>query len=99
MGFTRTAVTLKELRGNNPNTTQTLIHFKTMTSFHTDYSNTELLARELNIDELQEVSGGFSIAKPIISVIRFLYWNPPMSQAIDPTPPQLLDQGSNQRVD
>ena len=29
-----------------------------MTSFHTDYDNTELLDQELNFDELQEINGG-----------------------------------------
>ena len=29
-----------------------------MTSFHTDYNNTELLDQELNFDELQEINGG-----------------------------------------
>ena len=41
--------------------------FKTMTTFNTDYSNTELLAQELNDEELQEVNGGILIlAVPFI---------------------------------
>ena len=66
-----------------------------MTTFNTDYNNAELLDQELSFDELQSVNGGFSIVEPIISLIRTLYWNPPMGQAIDPTSPQLLEQGPN----
>ena len=55
MGFTRKAVILKESR----ETTQTQNHFfKTMTTFNTDYSNTELLDQELSIEQLNGVAGG-----------------------------------------
>ena len=67
MEVTRRAVILKESRGQHPNTTHTLINFKTMTTFNTDYNTTELLDQELTFDELQEVNGGILIlAVPFI---------------------------------
>ena len=58
VGFTRRAVILKESRGQHP---QTQNHsFKAMTTFNTDYNNTELLDQELSIHELQAVAGGKS---------------------------------------
>ena len=55
-GFTRRAVILKESRGQHP---QTQNHFfKTMTTFNTDYNNTELLDQELTIEQLEAVAGG-----------------------------------------
>ena len=58
MGFTRKAVILKESRGQHPNTTHTLINFKTMTDFNPNYNNAELLDQELTAAELSQVSGG-----------------------------------------
>ena len=43
-----------------------------MTTFNTDYNNTELLDQELSFDQLQEVNGGSYIPEPLISVIRIL---------------------------
>ena len=42
-----------------------------MTTFNTDYNNTELLDQELSFDELQEINGGlgpFALAIPHIIV-------------------------------
>ena len=73
MGFTRKAVILKESRGQHPNTTHTLINFKTMTTFNTDFNTTELLDQELTIEQLEAVAGGISpvivaglILKPLL---------------------------------
>ena len=35
-----------------------------MTTFNTDYSNTELLDQELTIEELEAVAGGCTISVP-----------------------------------
>ena len=52
---------LKESRGQHPNTTHTLINFKTMTTFNTDYNTTELLDQELTIEQLEAVAGGLLV--------------------------------------
>ncbi|WP_413314317.1 MULTISPECIES: hypothetical protein [unclassified Prochlorococcus] len=40
-----------------------------MTTFNTDYNNTELLDQELSLDELQEINGG---GPAIVAVACFL---------------------------
>ena len=42
--------------GKTPNFTQTLINFKTMTSFNTDYINNEMSDPEVSVDELESVA-------------------------------------------
>ena len=42
-----------------------------MTTFNTDYNNTELLDQELSFDELQEINGGLgplALLMPIIAI-------------------------------
>ena len=47
-----------------------------MTTFNTDYNNTELLDQELSFDELQEVNGGAAVSLAIatITFIGALFW-------------------------
>ena len=54
-----------------------------MTTFNTDYNNTELLDQELNLDELQGVNGG--ILGPMIAGISIflLGQKPPIGHTVD----------------
>ena len=49
-----------DLEGVEGATPPNIHSFKTMTTFNTDYSNTELLDQELSIHELQAAAGGKS---------------------------------------
>ena len=57
MGFTSRAVTLKESRGNPP---QTFTHFKTMTTaiLLNRVTTTQIQTQDLTDDQLEMVSGG-----------------------------------------
>ena len=49
-----------------------------MTTFNTDYSNTELVDQELTIEELEAVAGGLGTAVngPLLDADVIIEWSP-----------------------
>ena len=49
-----------------------------MTTFNTDYSNTELLDQELTIEELEAVAGGLgtTVNGPLLDADVVIEWSP-----------------------
>ena len=55
--------------------------FKTMTTFNTDYNNTELLDQELTIEQLEAVAGGRTIEERAVEGVWWLFpWFPRASE-------------------